>query len=169
MIEIKQTPDPVLRALAPDVDSKLFGGAELNKILSDMSQALCEQHDGVAIAAPQIGVSLRIFVIAGSVFSRNKRLAKPEPDRVFINPVFTRLSKTTKWMDGEGCLSVRWKYGKTKRHTSLTVHAYNERGEVFDFTARGLMAHIVQHEVDHLNGVLFIDHAEDVHDLPPQE
>ncbi|MEK7105795.1 MAG: peptide deformylase, partial [Patescibacteria group bacterium] len=67
----------------------------------------------------------------------------------------------------EGCLSVRWKYGLVKRATTATVRALNAEGNEFVMSGKGLLAQIFQHEVDHLNGVLFIDTAIDVEDLPP--
>ncbi len=162
MSTIVQTPDPVLRATAPAVPATMFGTDELATIITDMKEALAAQDDGVAIAAPQIGVSLRIFVVA------QKGSTKFDSDMVFINPEFVRIGKT-KEMLSEGCLSVRWKYGVVKRSTSATIRAYNEQGNEFVTNGRGLLAQIFQHEIDHLNGVLFIDKAKDVEDVPPQK
>lgn len=162
MSTIVQNPDPVLRATAPAVPSHMFGTDELATIISDMKEALAAQDDGVAIAAPQIGVSLRIFVVA------QKASTKFDSEMVFINPEFVRIGKTKELLS-EGCLSVRWKYGTVKRATSATVRAYNEQGNEFVTNGRGLLAQIFQHEIDHLNGVLFIDKAKDVEDVPPQK
>ncbi len=162
MSTIVQTPDPVLRATAAPVSKEMFGSDELATIITDMKNALAAEDDGVAIAAPQIGVSLRIFVVA------QKGSTKFDSDMVFINPEFVRIGKT-KEMLSEGCLSVRWKYGVVKRSTSATIRAYNEAGNEFVTNGRGLLAQIFQHEIDHLNGVLFIDKAKDVEDIPPQK
>lgn len=171
MVTILQEPNEILRGIAREVPLADIGSKTFEKVLADMKKGLHSQSDGVAIAAPQIGIPLRIFMVAGSVFQKKKKVDEPitEPDRVFINPVFTKLSKETKWMPGEGCLSVRWKYGKTKRHTRVSVEAYNEHGDKFGIGASGLLAHICQHEIDHLNGILFIDHAKDVKDVPAEE
>ena len=67
----------------------------------------------------------------------------------------------------EGCLSVRWLYGKVSRATRASVRAYDEHGEPFTRGASGLLAEIFQHEVDHLDGILFIDKARDIRDIPP--
>lgn len=67
----------------------------------------------------------------------------------------------------EGCLSIRWLYGNTVRSTKATIKAYDERGKIFTRGGSGLLAQIFQHETDHLNGVLFIDTAEDIEDIPP--
>lgn len=161
MTTIVQTPDPVLRATALVVPQTMFGTDELASIIADMKQLLAGQDDGVAIAAPQIGKSLRIFVVA-------QRASKAfSTDMVFINPEFVRIGKT-KEMLSEGCLSVRWKYGTVKRSTSATVRAKNELGNEFVVNGRGLLAQIFQHEIDHLDGILFIDKAKDVEDIPPQ-
>ena len=90
-------------------------------------------------------------------------------DLVFINPVLTKMSKEKKWMEGEGCLSVRWVYGKVQRSTKVTIRAYDEFGRAFERGAGGLLAHIFQHEVDHLNGILFIDTAKDLEEVDPKD
>ena len=87
-------------------------------------------------------------------------------DLVFINPKISKLSRDKDWMP-EGCLSVRWLYGKTFRSKKATITAYDENGQKFTRGASGLLAQIFQHETDHLNGVLFIDHAKDVKEELP--
>lgn len=87
---------------------------------------------------------------------------------VFINPEITRLSKKKKEMS-EGCLSVRGSYGTVMRHERATVKALDEHGKPFTYHASGLIAHIFQHEVDHLDGILYIDKAvklEEDEDIP---
>lgn len=166
-IKIVQREDPVLRQIAKEVPVKDILSPKIQKILSDMKKALASQDDGVAIAAPQIGLALRIFVIAGKANDIVKR-TEGCADEVYINPVITKISKDRKLVD-EGCLSVRYLYGKTKRSTRATIEAYNEKGEKFSRGASGLIAQIFQHETDHLNGILFIDHAKSIKDLPPTE
>ncbi len=169
MVTIVQNGDPVLRAVAAEVPHADIGGATIKKVIRDMQSALHTQPDGVAIAAPQIGVSLRIFVVSGKIFEdsfkRGEELpdgAKPATkDLVFINPVITKLSKKKRWMH-EGCLSVRPLWGQVERSVNATVEAYDEHGTPFSRGAGGLLAHIFQHETDHLNGTLFIDKARDV-------
>jgi peptide deformylase len=159
------------RVLVKDIKSK-----EIQNTIAKMKQALATQGDGVALAAPQIGASLRIFIVAGKIFDdafiRGKNLPKDyisqHKDLVFINPEFTKLSKKTEWMK-EGCLSVRPLYGEVKRSLNATVRAYNENGELFERGAGGLLAHIYQHEIDHLEGILFIDKARHVHASTPEK
>ncbi len=134
----------------------------IQSLIEDMKDAVDREEDAVAIAAPQIGESLRIFVVSKKV---NK---KYEDDLVFINPEIIRLGKHKSAMQ-EGCLSVRWKYGEVKRSTTASVRALNAEGNEFVMNGRGLLAQIFQHEVDHLNGILFIDTAKNVQDMPPEK
>jgi len=171
MVIIVQSEDKVLRKISKEVPISDITKPKIQKIISDMSIALDSQYDGVAIAAPQIGVSLRIFIVSGRVFDEafikgeNQNIQKiKEPNMVFINPVVKKTSKDRKFMM-EGCLSVRPLYGKVRRATRATVEAYNEHGKKFTKDGSGLLAHIFQHETDHLDGVLFIDKAKDLHEI----
>ena len=161
MAEIVQSPHNTLRTIAEAVKSSDIGSEKLTTIVEAMKTALHGEDDGVAIAAPQIDVPLRIFVVS------QKAIPKAADDMVFINPEIVKLGKKKEAMS-EGCLSVRWKYGLVKRSTTATVKAWNMQGNEFVMSAKGLLAQIFQHETDHLNGVLFIDKATDVEDLPPE-
>jgi len=89
-------------------------------------------------------------------------------DLVFINPEIIKISKK-KGSVPEGCLSVRWLYGEVKRSTNATIRAYDENGKIFTRGGGGLLAQIFQHEVDHLNGVLFIDKAKNLVEIKPEK
>ncbi len=167
MIPILQHEHQTLRGIAEPVSASDFGSPELTKILTRMKDALASQRDGVAIAAPQIGVPLRIFVVAGFIFKKDTDPVAPS-DRVFINPEIVSLSKQKRWLE-EGCLSVRYLYGEVSRSTKAKVKAYDENGIAFTIGASGLLAQIFQHEVDHLNGTLFIDTARNLHELTVEE
>ncbi len=159
----------VLRQKAEPVSVKEIPSSRIQKILKDMKKALEGESDGVAIAAPQIGVPLRIFVVSGRVRAilANEDEAKSQyPDEVFINPKILRSSRIKKAME-EGCLSVRWLYGKVKRSDKVELEAYDEKGKKFSRGASGLVAQIFQHESDHLDGVLFTDKASDLHEWKP--
>ncbi len=162
MKTIVQMPDPVLRLIAPAVPVAAIGSKHIQSVIAAMKAAIEGEEDAVAIAAPQLGESLRIFVVSKKV---NKKF---DEDLVFINPEIIRFGKQKKAMQ-EGCLSVRWKYGDVRRATTASVRALNEKGHEFVMDGRGLLAQIFQHEVDHLNGILFIDTAKNVEDLPPQK
>lgn len=162
---------PVLREIAQEVPLSLIKSDKIQSILGKMIRALDKEEDGVAIAAPQIGESLRIFVVSGKVFSIMSD-SKDDggeilPPLIFINPKLTKLSRSKKKME-EGCLSVRWLYGQVERSEKATIVAYDEDGKKFTKGASGLLAQIFQHEVDHLDGILFIDKAENVEDIPPK-
>jgi peptide deformylase len=161
MTEIVQSPHKTLRSIAEVVKKTDIGSDKLNSIIETMKKALHGEDDGVAIAAPQIDVPLRVFIVS------QKALPKADDDMVFINPEITKLGRKKEAMS-EGCLSVRWKYGLVKRSTTATVKAWNMQGNEFVMSGKGLLAQIFQHETDHLNGVLFIDKATDVEDLPPE-
>ena len=174
--EIVQNGDPVLRRKASEVPLSDIGKPKLKKILADMEEALSTQDDGVAIAAPQIGHSLRIFLVAKAALdmpdkmadrkkmTNRKELKKDAGYLTFINPVITKLSKEKAVLD-EGCLSVRPLYGKITRSKKASVKAYDETGRLFERGASGLLAQIFQHETDHLEGVLFIDNATDIREM----
>ncbi|MFA6463651.1 MAG: peptide deformylase [Candidatus Paceibacterota bacterium] len=165
--KIIQAEDKTLRAKAKEVKIDEITSPAIKKILEQMKKSLEKESDGVAIAAPQIAVSLRIFVISKRAFEITTGKDGEFEDQVFINPIITKLSKEKEEME-EGCLSVRWKYGKVMRSEKATIKAYDENGKKFTRGASGLIAQIFQHETDHLDGVLFIDKAKDVVDLPPK-
>ena len=164
IVQIDEKKDNPLRVTSREIIKKEFGTKELKEIISAMTKALSREDDGVALAAPQIGLPLQIFVVSPKSYDVN---AKWKP-LVFINPKITKASK--KMIDvQEGCLSVRWIYGTTTRHASVTVEAHDENGTKFSFGASGLIAHIFQHEIDHLDGILFIDHGFDLEEYSEEE
>ncbi len=184
-IKILQKEEPVLREIAREVGIEEITSTKIRKIISEMKEALNSQDDGVAIAAPQIGYNLRIFVVSGKVdeiiaeAKRNKskktldeiveeRPPVHSPDMVYINPVIKKISKERKNME-EGCLSVRYLYGQVSRAKKATVVAYDEFGNKFERGGTSLLAQIFQHEIDHLDGVLFIDKAENIEEILPEE
>lgn len=186
-IKILQKEALVLRQVAQPVPIQDIKSAKIKKVLAEMKEALNLQDDGVAIAAPQIGHSLRIFIVSHRVEeiiseakeSRSKtKQEKIEGDLafkplaannlVFINPVMKKLSKERKSVE-EGCLSVRYLYGQVKRSTKATVIAFDENGKKFERGGTGLIAQIFQHEMDHLDGVLFIDKAQNIEEIFPEE
>ena len=166
--KIVQAEDKVLRIKAKEVKIDEITSPATKKILDQMKKSLEQEYDGVAIAAPQIGVSLRIFVVSKRAFEIVTGKEGKFEDQVFINPVIKKFSKEKESME-EGCLSVRWKYGKVMRSEKVTLTAFDETGKKITRGATGLIAQIFQHETDHLDGILFIDKAKDVVDLPPKD
>ncbi len=159
MKTILQKEAKILRAVAQPVAESEFNSAELKKLLAEMGEALAACDDGVALAAPQIGVSKRLFIVS-------KRLGRRARDQVFINPQIKKRSRRKVWLE-EGCLSVRPLYGMMQRAEKVTLVAQDETGKKVERHASGLLAQIFQHETDHLDGTLFIDAARDLHVVTP--
>lgn len=135
----------------------------INDVVSLMKTELAKQEDGVAIAAPQVAASVRIFVVSLLAFHKNTKNFQT----VFINPQILKASKE-KDMMLEGCLSVRWMYGEVERAKQVMIESLDEFGVRHVRGASGLMAQIFQHEIDHLDGILFDSKAENLRDLPPE-
>ena len=164
-----------MRKIAKEVPIIDIKKPKIQKLLKDMSLALHSQGDGVAIAAPQVAKSLRIFIVSGKIFdeefvqSKESNKNNPptkdcHPDLIFINPVLKKISKNKRLLE-EGCLSVRPVFGSVYRATKATVEAYNECGKKFVRGGSGLLAHIFQHEIDHLEGILFTDKAKEAREV----
>ena len=169
MKDILQREHPILREVAKSVPLTEIGSAKIKKIIEEMSLTMASQRDGVAIAAPQIGENLRIFIVSGKILKHADSSYKGDDrDLVFINPEIIKLSKEKKEVE-EGCLSVRWLYGKVKRSVRATIRAYNEKGQKIERGASGVLAQIFQHETDHLNGILFTDKAKEVWEMSEEE
>jgi len=137
-------PDPVLRRRAKRVSS--FDGS-VQKLIDDMLETMPAVY-GVGLAAPQVGVSLRIVVIG---------LPDEEPI-VMVNPEMVKRSGERTVF--EGCLSVPGYQGEIKRSVAVTVKARDRRGKEFRVKGTELLAQALEHELDHLNGVLYLDYLE---------
>jgi peptide deformylase len=165
-LKVLQEPHKLLRGKAEDIDVKRISSAEIRGLLKNMSETLCSIDIGIGLAAPQIGKPWRIFIVSEEVFSaihdteliKEGKEAKKWKHLVFINPKLLKSSKRTKSLP-EGCLSVENIFGEVKRSEKVTVEAYDEKGRKFNRGASGLFAQAIQHEIDHLNGILFIDKA----------
>lgn len=183
MITIVQKENDILRKRAEPVPVSEIGNERIRRILSDMKVALEAEEDGVAIAAPQIGVSLRIFLVSHKIHTledpeparegridadENKNSTREMRDLVFINPEIIKRSHK-KHSVPEGCLSVRWLYGDVLRAEKATVRAYDESGRRFTRGASGILAQVFQHEIDHLDGILFTDKAKNIEEIMPDK
>ncbi len=131
---------------------KAFGQPELFDLLRDMRDTM-QALDGVGLAAPQIGVNLRVVIFS---VESNPRYPDAEsvPETVLINPLLTPLSDAQEegW---EGCLSIPGMRGLVPRYTHLRYQGYDEFGALIDRTVSGFHARVVQHECDHLDGILY--------------
>lgn len=144
--EIVKYPDPVLQKAAADVTEFDAALAELVDEMFDSMYAA----QGIGLAAPQIDISKRITVIDVSFKER------PEDKLALINPVI--LEMEGKQLEEEGCLSLPEIREKVQRAAWVKVRAQDVKGEFFEVEGEELLARALQHEIDHLNGVLFIDH-----------
>lgn len=145
-------PEPNLRQRSKDVDPKEIGKPEFQAWLDDLVETMYVA-DGVGIAAPQVGRNVRVFVAVDD-----------KTPHILINPVLKR--KSFRRVDGEeGCLSVPGKYGIVSRHRSVRMEALDRDGKRVTFDAKHFFARVLQHELDHLDGILFIDRAKKVVDI----
>lgn len=156
------TPEnPILRRKAHAV--KNFDDPTLQKLIDDMVETMREAP-GVGLAAPQVAVSQRLVVIEYAPDSEDlpEDAEPPEPKLyVILNPEIT--AKSEEMVEGaEGCLSIPGYAGNVLRHKGVTVRAFNRKGRPIKIKAEGWLARIFQHEIDHLDGVLFIDKASKV-------
>ena len=125
---------------------------EIQNLIKDMKTTLRSISNGVGLAAPQVGKNVRIF-IASDDLKLNQT--------VFINPKIIAMSEKYALKD-EGCLSLPEFYGRVKRAEWVKAEAFNENGRKFKLKAKGLVSQLIQHEIDHLDGILFVDKAEKV-------
>ena len=174
--------NPALREIAREIPVADIRGVAIKKLIAEMKSLLAKEKYGVALAASQLGVPLRLFIVSGRALARDRRNAPDEdgeqggdevkpmpalPDQVYINPVLLKLSRTKKEKH-EGCLSVRGKWGIVPRAEKTMIGAYDEKGQKMTRGASGFLAHVFQHEMDHLDGILYTDKAVDLYDDKPE-
>ena len=165
---IVQDTEPVLRKKAKPIPNSEIASPKIQHLIAQMQELLAREDNGVGLAAPQVGVSLRLFIVSGKALMPERDAKSSEnndekttaipPDMVCINPELVRASRAKKEMS-EGCLSVRGLYGSVVRHEKATIRALDQNGEPFIRHASGLLSQIFQHEIDHLDGVLYTDKA----------
>ena len=150
VLSIRTEPDPVLRKKAKRV--KAVDGS-IRKLIDDMIETIHAEPGRAGLAAPQVGISLRVIVIA-----------LPEEEEVaLVNPEIVR--RKGELVVTEGCLSVPGYYGQIKRSESVTVKGRDRNGKEVRIRATGFLAQALQHEIDHLNGMLYFDHLESMDEL----
>jgi len=139
------SPNKELRIISTEMTTAEFSDPKTIQLAKDLIETM-RLENGIGIAAPQVGIHKRFIIV---------NIGEDDP-RAFLNPKI--LSKSfLKIESEEGCLSVPGVFGMVKRHRSITVSAQDLKGETMTFRADGLMAIVFQHEIDHLDGVLFID------------
>jgi peptide deformylase len=155
--------DPVLKKEAVDIDKEYSG---LNQLIEDMFETMYAAS-GVGLAAPQIGKSIRLFIVDGSPFSEDDSDDNETPDpkakgmehfkKVFINPIIEE-EVGEEWAFNEGCLSIPKIREEVYRKEKVTISYYDENFTFHKDSFEGYAARIIQHEYDHIEGVLFTDH-----------
>ncbi len=150
MLKIILHPNPILRKKSLNVAN--ISDKKIQELVPEMMETMI-MSNGVGLAAPQIGQNIRLLVAK----YKDKNL-------VVINPIITHKSILKEW-DEEGCLSIPNKYGQVRRPKNITVEFFDVQGQKQILKAKGLLARIIQHEIDHLDGILFIDTAKDITDI----
>jgi len=150
--------DPVLKKKAKEID---LDNTELEVLIEDMFETMYEAS-GVGLAAPQVGKSIRLFVVDASPFAEDEGIEEEEKEvladfkRVFINPVILEESGE-EWDFEEGCLSIPDIREKIWRESDIHIRYTDEKGQEKEERLNGMAARVVQHEYDHIDGVLFTD------------
>ena len=155
--EIVTHPAPVLRKKARKITDF---GPDLQSLIDDMVETMREAP-GVGLAAPQVGIPLQLIVVEYSEKTEEQESEEPPKLYTIVNPEIIRFSSEHE-LGTEGCLSIPGYVGDVERPLAITLKGVNRRGKPLRIKADGWLARIFQHEVDHLNGVLFIDRAEKV-------
>lgn len=151
---------PLLLARAKEVEK--FGTPELDNLITDMKDTMAAL-DGAGLAAPQIAVSQRIVIFGVTINSRYPDV-DAVPETVLINPEISIID-TERESAWEGCLSIPHMRGLVPRYTSIRYRGYDAQGNLIERDAHGFHARVVQHEVDHLDGVLYPFRVEDMKDF----
>ena len=150
ILKILTDPNAELRKTSVEVDLDMLQDQEFIKFYRDMTHTMT-MKDGVGLAAPQVGKNIRMVVI-------NTK----HGEIVMINPLIEKFSWSKEWLD-EGCLSVPTIFGKVQRSKKIQCSYIDTDGKPIRLEASGLMARVIQHELDHLDGILFIDKAKNLH------
>ncbi|MDP4662552.1 MAG: peptide deformylase [Salibacteraceae bacterium] len=156
--------DPVLKREADEIESDF---PQLNELIDNMFETMYHAQ-GVGLAAPQIAQSIRLFVVDTSPFAEDADEIKNKAEReemksldgfkkIFINPIILEESGE-EWAFNEGCLSIPGIREDVFRHERITIEYYNEKFELVEEVYDGLKARVIQHEYDHIEGILFTDH-----------
>lgn len=149
ILPIITEPNPILRKQSKEISDNKISSLRFRELCLDMIETMVKK-DGVGLSAPQVGKNVRLIVV-------NTK----EGPICIINPKISKKSWFKEWGE-EGCLSVPDVFGQVKRHRKILYHYYNKKGNKIEKDAKGFLARIIQHEIDHLDGILFIDKAKEV-------
>lgn len=159
-------PNPILTTPARHIAIDTSCAKRLNQLAKEMIKIMYE-HEGVGLAAPQVGESLRLCVIRKDKSKRYEYETGLEEDLILINPTTIERSVNT-WLFEEGCLSIPGVIVPVRRAHTIRVRAEDIHGDTYEFNAEHFFARVIQHEIDHLDGVLIID-KRDNQEAPPNQ
>jgi peptide deformylase len=165
ILKVARMGHPVLRTRAKPLDPGEIKSPRVQQLIDDMFETM-QEYQGVGLAAPQVHYGLRLFV-AGFPPRRDEEDDDEEsnvPLMALINPEITMIGDDTV-EDWEGCLSIPDVRGRVPRAREIDVKAYDRKGRRIQITARGFTARVIQHETDHLDGILFLDRMESLETL----
>ncbi|MFH1744559.1 MAG: peptide deformylase [bacterium] len=152
ILSILTHPNNKLRKKSIDVLPEKINSPEIRGFFQDLKLTM-NKKDGVGLAAPQTGENIRVIIIKNE-----------DKDKILINPVIIKKSFVKLWGE-EGCLSVPNTFGEVRRHKKIKCAFLNEKGKKESIQAEKILARIIQHEIDHLDGILFIDTAKNIKKL----
>ena len=159
ILKVARMGHPVLRAKARPIDPAQITSPPVQQLIDDMFETMHE-YQGVGLAAPQVHESVRLFVAGFPPDDdEDEDTGRSVPEMVMINPEITPIGADTV-EDWEGCLSIPDIRGRVPRARQITVRAYDRQGKRIEVKASGFTARVIQHETDHLDGVLFFDRME---------
>lgn len=167
VLRIRELGDPVLRLVAREIGVEELEGEETQQLIDDMIETM-RAADGAGLAAPQVGVSVRIAVVEVREGNPRYPYKPPIPLTVIVNPDLNPLDPTT-FATNEGCLSMPNLRGDLERFENVEVRYMDRSGGLHQETRRGLTAGTFQHEVDHLDGRLFVDRMSNMSSLSTWE
>ncbi len=156
ILKVARMGHPVLREKCAPIDPKQITSPEIQGLIRDMFATMVE-YTGVGLAAPQVHQPVRLVIAGGEADEEGR----PQ-FRVLINPKITVLDQDNRLGMYEGCLSVPGLRGWVERPASVKIEAYNENGDEIEFELEGFPAVVIQHECDHLDGVLYVDRMTDM-------
>jgi peptide deformylase len=158
ILKVREVGDPILSKISKEIDIKNIN-EDILDIIEDLKSTL-EFGTGLGIAAPQIGINKRIIVVGAKKENIKYNDAEEIPITAMINPTWKNLSEETD-IQYEGCMSVPIIRGKVERYKNIELTYYNENGEKIIKQLNGFFARLIQHECDHLDGIVFLENVKE--------
>lgn len=155
ILKVARMGHPVLRKKCEAINPLTIKGSEIQGLIRDMFETMAE-YNGVGLAAPQVHHPVRLLIAGGEADEEGRHTY-----RIMINPEITVLDEDERLGMYEGCLSLPGLRGWVERPAHIRVQAYNEKAQKIDFELEGFPAIVMQHECDHLDGILYVDRIAD--------